>query len=122
MNTFHRYAVVDSAGRIRSIRSGPYQYVPCDETVGDDTHFVSFGDDGPEFRERQPLDYSSSVDGLTLLLSGLPEGAVVSVAGGEVVADTSGIVEVEFDIPGDQHVLIRAPLAYRDEELEVTIG
>ena len=114
-----RYAVCDLNGEIRSIVSGPYHYIECDNEVMDDTHYYDTED--KELRPKEPLGYQTEVSGLSVTLGGLPVGINVGTNGSKIVTDQEP-TKVTYDVPGTYLISLSGHLKYLDESLEVIVG
>ncbi|MDN3525625.1 hypothetical protein QWY79_10150 [Halomonas sabkhae] len=123
-------AIYDDSGEISSIRRcGENQadmqcspgelWVEVDKNVSDETHYIDVSTSSHQPTPREPIYPSYSVDGLAVTFSSLPIGAVIGVAGQELIAD--GDDEVEFDVPGTYRIALSHP-RYLGETLEVTVG
>lgn len=113
------FAVYDDHGRIVRVIAGPYDYLPCDESVRDDTHYVDV--DAGEIQPKRPLETHQGVDGLTVTLMGLPAGLAVATNNMETVTDDQPLV-IEYDLPGTYTVRFSGHVQYLDHEMEVTVG
>lgn len=115
----HHYAVAEPSGRIAWVSKGPYLYIPCDDTVRDDTHYVDAATG--EIHAKRPIDAEQSIDGLTVTLAGLPAGLTVATNGLDTVTDGTPLV-ISYDLPGTYEIRLSGHIEYLDRIEEVTVG
>ncbi len=119
------FAFYSDGGRIDWVLSAPSSdyanmqggdYLPCDELVSDDAHYVA----GGEILPKQTLDTSHQVSGLEVVFSALPQGLLIEVAGESMIAE-GGNDSIEFELPGTYRVRLFGSVPHLDQELEVTV-
>lgn len=129
----NRHAMVyDNEGRVTEVRTAPkpyleqimegYDWVEVYDTTKDDVNsFVDLSSGEPKVKDRHPFTVDIHVEGLKVVMSGIPVGSKVEVMQNQVVSDEEDL-EIEFDSPGTYVVEIFPPPKYLDETLEVTVG
>lgn len=113
------YAVVKPSGEILRTEKVAYQYIECDETVDDVSHYYDLENKSLEYKEKlYPLVVG---EGLTLNISNLPEGLKVETNGMGTITDNEPLV-IEYDVPGTYTISFSGLVNYLDHEMEVTVG
>ncbi|WP_110665210.1 hypothetical protein [Salinicola halophilus] len=115
----YNYAIVNDEGFIERTHAAPNRYIEVGSEVSDTTHY--FDHDADEIRKRESYELEQSLDGLTLTLTGLPDGTRATVAGHQDIA-RDGALKVEFDQPGSYNVFLEAGPRYMDCEFDVEVG
>lgn len=125
------YALYDDAGYIISIiTTTPEEiatvakmmgadFLPCGVEINDSTHYVK----DREIQKRQIFTPTYTVEGLRLIIYGIPAGLLVTVTNlrSSVVADSSP-TEIEFDTPGRYIICVNGSPEYIEYYLEIEIG
>lgn len=93
---------------------GIYDYPGGGEDISSRTHY---GKAVP----KESLPYTSSVNGQTVTLKGLPLGTLVETEGIIVEADSEP-TEISFDLPGTYSIKLSGSVPHLDETLEVEIS
>lgn len=109
----YTYAVVNDK-EINQVLSTTFLHVECADDVSDITHF--YNTDTSQIELKHELQYTISVDGLEVTISGLPENLYVHTNNMHTMTDSEDLV-VEYDIPG----IYTIELSGRAEYLITTI-
>lgn len=72
-------------------------------------------------QNKTPLDFVTTVNGMTVTMTGLPAGCVVRVGADELETDELP-TEIEFEVAGTYLLRIDGGAKHTDENLEVTVG
>lgn len=112
------YAMATQDGAIQQTISGPYLYIPCDESVSDTTHYVDA--ETHEIKAKRALEIHQGISGLTVTLAGLPAGLRVQTNGMETVTDDDPLV-IEYDVPGTYQLRLTGHIEYLAHAQEVTV-
>lgn len=115
------YATYSADGRIDAIIGNYFGVVKCTGEESSDTHYVDISVEPHELKEKEPLSLSQEADGLTVTITGIPEGSQVLLDNGDTVADGEPLT-IEFDLPGTYTIEIEPPVQWLAETLEVTVG
>jgi hypothetical protein len=116
-----RYAMALESGEIIQVTEGPYLYIPCDETVSDETHYVDTTQETVQIFKKQELDITYITNGLETLFTQLPINTLVKSEGLSVISDEQGVT-IEFEIPGTYKIEFQPPPSYATKRMEVTVG
>lgn len=118
VNEILNYAMVQPNGQIMQVTSGPYRFIRCDETVTDESHYVT---DDDVIELKRPVELDISVEGLTVTITGLPLGIKIETNGMETEADDEPLI-ITYDIPGSYHIFMSGHVEYLNRSLEVEVG
>lgn len=112
------YAVADLNGNIVQSLQTSMRYIRADVSFDDTTHYVN---DEDVIVPRQRYEIAMSVDGLRVIVSGIPSGVRVETNGVDVLTDGSDLV-IDYDLPGTYSIALTGRVDYVDDVREVTLG
>lgn len=113
------YAVVKPSGEILRTEKVAHQYIECDETIDDVSHYYDL--ENKLLKHKEEVYPVVTEEGLTLNVSDLPEGLKVETNGMETITDNEPLV-IEYDVPGTYTISFSGLVNYLDCEMEVTVG
>ncbi|BCB62227.1 hypothetical protein HaloA020_29280 [Halomonas sp. A020] len=115
----YRYAMANSRGEILQVTSGPYLYVPCDDAVSDASHYVDTA--SGSVKHKKMLQFEKLVEGMTVVLTGLPVGLKVSTNNVSTLTDSQPL-SITYDVPGTYQISFNGRFDYLDCIEDVTVG
>ena len=113
-----RYAMVNGK-EIAQVLQTPFTHIECGDDVFDHTHY--YDEATREIRPKLAFDYVLDIEGLTVTLTGLPEGVLVETNGMDTLTDDKPVV-ITYDVPDTYEIQLSGCPECLNTGLEVFVG